>query len=153
MDPLDTNDTTIKDTCDYGFTLNVSPKKYIENVKFGDMDYLKQKAVILTTLTKVLKQNGIFDFEWYFEDTKKGVPHLHGCCSTTKAQMKNVQKQINVWLGFPKVSHKILFDFSETKVNISSWKLYMNKTNPEYAPKYPEDNSDTSSAEDIDFLD
>lgn len=131
----------------YSFTINLSTKKYIGGKQWKDIDELKQKLIINNVLKDAKKKLNLPDYEYYFELTKQKMVHLHGCIYTNHVGMLMLQQEIHNDLGLPKVHPNIVFYFEETKEDISHWRNYMYKTDPEKIRDSPE------PLDEIDFID
>lgn len=136
------NNLQIFDNKYYSFTINLSTKKYIGNKQWCKYDHEEQERIIYLSLKDAIKRLCLPDFDYYFELTKIGNAHLHGCIYTNYVGMLMLQEEIHKSLGLPRVHPSIVFYFEETIKDIDHWRAYMHKTDPNYHPNTP----------DIDFI-
>lgn len=139
------NDLSIFDKKYYSFTINVSTKKYLFKKMWSKYSPEEQETIIKNVLKDSKEKLQLPEYDYYFELTKQGMVHLHGCLYTSHIGMLMLQTEVHNVLGLPKIHPDIVFKFEETVSDISHWRNYMNKTNPSYVS--------SNDAEDIDFID
>lgn len=111
----------------YSYTINVSPKKYVKGSRFDRFSYETQKRIISDILVESISKIKYESYSYVFEDTKQGLPHIHGSIFCTKDNIVHLQSLIHSKLGFPSVSPNIVFMYEATKRSRSHWISYMNK--------------------------
>lgn len=148
--PLDKNDLygITENNNFYSFTINVSPNKYVYGRQWDSYPTDKQEKIIKSILDKIIYELDLPRYDHYFETTKIGFKHLHGCIFTCELGMLMLQRSIHDFLGIPKLRPSIVFFYEQTKTNVKRWYSYMHKTDPAY-----HGNSPKSPGEDIDFVD
>lgn len=114
----------------YGYTINVSPKKILNNKAWQDYLIYEQEMILRKAIDIYKPCIGYYEpgsHDVHFELTKKGMMHAHGGIVTTEDEIKLFQQNIHKMFGFPKLDPSICFHYSETKINNSFWKRYMEK--------------------------
>lgn len=122
----------------YAVTINVSPKKRIQQIVYGNVSNLKQR-VILENITSTCLHNACLsakNFEYIFENTELGHAHMHAELTCTHEQMLEFQNEIHKKLGMPSLQPHIVCLIKPISSE-RGWFLYMNKAQPK-SPKSPD---------------
>lgn len=126
----------------YGYTLNVSPKKYILGKQYGDLSTDEQEQVLCSVLTNALKHIGRVqcEHEYEFELTKAGQTHCHGMLRCNASDIHKLQLFVHKQLGMPRLDPSICFKYIKTIVSSDAWLNYMRKSkgaqDDSYIPEY-----------------
>lgn len=121
----------------YGYTLNVSPKKFILGKQYGDLSTVEQEQVLQSVLLNALKHIGRVqcEHEYEFELTKAGQTHCHGMIRCNASDIMKLQLFVHKQLGMPRLDPSICFKYIKTIIASDAWLSYMRKTkNPDSSP-------------------
>lgn len=114
----------------YSFTINVSPKKRIQNYNWGQLSNSSQKDLLLSVMSNSLHNinKSSSDISYEFEQTQAGHIHVHGLIQCTNDEIKTFQTLVCNKLAFPKLDKSICFKYIKTIIDPNFWTQYMNKT-------------------------
>ena len=94
----------------YGFTINVSPKKYLNGKQWQDYEMKEQEMILRKVIDLWKPRCGYYEpgsFDVQYELTKKGMIHAHGGLMTDLDEMITFQNKVHDYLGFPNLKKKI----------------------------------------------
>ncbi|AXH77800.1 MAG: putative replicase [Cressdnaviricota sp.] len=123
----------------YGFTINVSTKKFIPKaLPFAGSVYgmlsNEQQRVVLGTAVLLAKWQGLA-VNYVYENTELGNAHVHGYFYANDMGAKQFQDKIHSLLGMPRLSKSIVCRITSTYYDSSFWDKYMHKSD-DWIPEY-----------------
>jgi len=124
--PLD-NHIDISILSNYMATLNVSPKKFVNNKHWQTYTNLEQEALLLKELNKVLTNKTYFNLIYRTELTKNGMKHLHFTLETSEVVMQDIQFQFHKKFGMPNLEPSVCCKYEKTIVSRSYAEEYVTK--------------------------
>lgn len=116
----------------YSYTINISPKKFLQNGKiWSQLNNEEQKQELEYSIKMFLIGKHYEKEEHKFELTASKMIHVHGKIITVESVMDLMQTTFHNAYGFPKLRKSICFKYEQTKRDINAWDVYMNKDQEE----------------------
>lgn len=128
--PLDNK--VVSNNCNtYMVTVNVSPKKYVNNHKWMNLTQVYQANCLLKHLKQCEEMFYIFDVTHRIELTKAGYSHLHFVCSTDEINIEAVQASFHKKFGMPNLEPSVCCMVTRTIKDITHAIAYVTKEDSE----------------------
>lgn len=114
----------------YMVTVNVSPKKFVNNVHWRNYSRIDQEMLLLKEYKKLDILN-VYNRDHRFELTKQGLTHLHFVCSTTESTIESVQEIFHKRFGMPALDPSVCCKYTKTVVSRTHAVAYVTKEDVE----------------------
>lgn len=111
----------------YAFTVNVSPKKYVNGKPWSTYQHIDQKNILDEFLSSFQEFS---DMLYIFEKTQAGYPHVHGMLRADKDDIQVFQEKVVRRFGMPKLAWDVCCKIDPI-YDKSGWMKYMRKDQPQ----------------------